>query len=151
VEAEEPMAKVTSCRYTSTEFTYEIEIDNSKVLSYYLFEELSDVLGKIHPAVFGMWWRKEIAADPDKGEYVYGQTFTVPRTEDEMVLSVATWALDYDEQLAGAIFEGLYDINRASRTDKKEQTDELEIKAYNKEELNTMLKDINYKVIRPSF
>lgn len=148
VEADEPMAKVTECKYNDDEFIYTIEIDDSKVLSYYLFEDFVDNITIGNTAAFGMLWRKAIAADPDKGEYVYGKTFTKARTNGETMLEIATWAVDFDDQFAGAIFHDIYYIDNASRKAKGTQGQGIKIEAYNKDELTKMIKSVNYKVVR---
>lgn len=148
VAADEPIAKVTSCQYTSSEFIFKIEIDDSKVLSYYLYDDFNTALFALNNAAFGMLWRRMIATDPEKGEYVYGETFTRERTNGETAIHIATWAVDYDDQLSGVIFNDVFSVPDASRQTKKAQGQDITIEAYNKDELTKMIKSVNYKVVR---
>lgn len=114
VAADEPLAEVTSCKYNDESFMFTIEIDDDKVLEYYLYYEVGDdVHVWSNTAEFGLLWKYAIEEDEDKGLYYLGDDFVVERPNGASQLFVSTWCLDYDQNFSGNIFWGLYNISRA--------------------------------------
>lgn len=152
---EELMANVTTCKYNNENFFYTIEIDDNKVLKYYLLEELGFDLELINTAALGLMWRKAIPEDPEKGEYYSGKSFTTKRPNGETHIQIATWAIDFNEKYSGNIFEGVYHTTSATRSEaneanagirEKEQKTQT-ISAYNKSYIFNLIKNIKYKII----
>lgn len=134
IEADEAKAVVTSCQFNDDAFRYTIEMDGSKAQSFYLFEEVYNDYEWMNTAVFGMLWRRAIVAEPQKGLYNTGKTFTRNRPNGEKQLYVATWALDFSSHYSGYIFEGLYDVTTASIMRRANVTGTPNVVGYNKEE-----------------
>ena len=149
VEAGELKAPVTSCKFNSTNFFFDIEIDDEKVLKYYLLDDIGDEIEIMNEAAFGMLFRRAIATDPERGVYYEGKNFTRPRTNGEKQLFVATWALDFHLNYAGYIFFGLYDAEKASSRIMRKGTGNGEpvISAYDKTELMRVIKGMNIRVV----
>lgn len=150
---EELLAPVTSCKYNNENFFYTIEIDDSKVLRYYLLEELGSDLELMNNAALGLMWKQAMAEDnTHKGEYYSGRSFTTNRPNGEPQIYLATWAVDFNEKFSGNIFADLYSVSASSarvessaarRKGNMNQT----IEAFNKYELRNLLKSCKYKIV----
>lgn len=149
---EELLAPVTSCKFNDANFFYTIEIDDSKVLRYYLFEDVGSGMELMNNAALGLIWRQGIAEDTHKGEYYSGKSFTVSRPNGEPQLYLATWAVDFQEKFSGNIFADLYYVPEASARGeslavRKISSQMQKINAFHKEELLKRIKGVNYKLI----
>lgn len=154
---EEPLAPVTSCQYNNESFFYTIEIDDSKVLKYYLAQEVGRDLTRINDAALGMSWRRLLANETQKPEYYTGRTFTADRPNGEPQLYLATWAVDFDGNYSDNIFSGFYHVEDGdarkkgiynnSSTVRRNASKRMTLTAYNKDELMKLVKGIKYRVI----
>jgi len=150
---QELLAPVTSCKYNDQNFFYTIEIDDSKVLRYYLLEELGSGMELMNNAALGLAWRQAIAEDDThKGEYYSGKSFTTSRPNGEPQLYLATWAVDFNEKLSGNIFADLYYVNSSSArvessSTRKKASKGHTIEAFSKVELQKLIKSCKYRIV----
>lgn len=149
----ELLAPITSCKYNDENFFYTVEIDDNKVLRYYLLEELGSGMELINKAALGLGWKQAMAEDDThKGEYYSGRSFTTNRPNGEPQLYLATWAVDFNEKLSGNIFADLYYVSDSSvrvkssaarRNGSMVQT----INAFSKVELQNLIRSCKFKIV----
>ena len=118
VSAVEPIVNVVNARYDTDYFYFDTEIDDDKVLEYYMLTEVGNDLESIQEsaAIFGYAWKLKIEEDEKMaGQNYIGKSFTEPRTNGANTLLVVTWARDNEVEFSGVIRENRIKTNPSSR------------------------------------
>ena len=141
VKADEEIVNIVNARYDNNYFYFDTEINDDKVLEYYLLTEVGFNLERIaeSPAVIGYFWKQKIKEDEKAaGQYYQGKSFSEFRKDGATELLVYTWTRDYDLEFSGVIWENLIRANASSRqtiSGEKIVAKQTGIQAYSKEEL----------------
>lgn len=113
VAAEEQIAEVEAQHSNdNTAFRYRTHIDDDKVLSYYVYQEIGNgILPALNNAVFGLAWREVLNDNANTEEYVYDKDIIVETPNGEQRLLIYTWCMDYDEKLYNIINGGFWALD----------------------------------------
>ena len=117
VSAEQPIVNIVNGKYDKDYFYFDTEIDDDKVLEYYLLTETGDNLEFIQEsaAIFGYAWKQKIREDEiAAGQNYIGSSFKEARN-GATALRVITWARDYELEFSGVIRENHISIQSSSR------------------------------------
>lgn len=153
VKAEEEIVNIVNARYDNNYFYFDTEINDDKVLEYYLLTEVGFNLERIaeSPAIIGYLWKQKIKEDEKAaGQYFQGKTFSEFRKDGATELLVYTWTRDYDLEFSGVIWENLIRANASSRQTSSGEiiaAKQTRIQAYSKEELLSRI-HLNYIKIK---
>lgn len=118
VADEQPIVNVVNGRCDNDHFYFDTEIDDSKVLEYFLLTEVGNNLEQIResPAVLGHVWKSKIEEDEKAaGQNYIGKSFSIPRTNGANTLQVVTWACDHELEFSGVIMENRFSTDSSSR------------------------------------
>ena len=141
VASEELIVNVVNTKCDDNYFYYDTEIDDEKVLEYYLITEAGNNLEQTSesPAIIGYAWKQKIKENEEEaGQNYIGESFKSQRTNGFNSLRIWTWARDFELEFSGVIRENLLSINNTSRRrsiEKPTKTSQNEVRTFSKEEL----------------
>ena len=139
--SEEQIVHVVNAKYDDNYFYYDTEIDDEKVLEYYLLTEAGNNLERTveSPALIGYAWKQKIKENEKAaGQNYTGTSFKEQRTNGANSLRIFTWTRDFDLEFSGIIYENILSTNASSRhraVVESIKACQNEVKTFSKEEI----------------